>query len=44
MRLLLSFLYTFARLLGDINAAKKGRVRRGIGYRIVAGNHDHAEG
>ena len=30
-----SFLYTLARLLGDINAVKKGRVGRRIGRRIA---------
>ncbi len=30
-----SFLYKLARLLGDINAVKKGRVGRRIGRRAV---------
>lgn len=30
-----SFLYLLARLLGDINAVKKGRVGRRIGRRIA---------
>ncbi|GAB3798536.1 hypothetical protein [Virgibacillus kimchii] len=28
-------LYTFARILGDVNAVKKGRVGRRIGRRVV---------
>jgi hypothetical protein len=30
-----SFLYKLARLLGDINAVKKGRVGRRIGRRVA---------
>jgi hypothetical protein len=30
-----SFLYALARLLGDINAVKKGRVGRRIGRRVA---------
>ena len=30
-----SLLYTLAKLLGDINAVKKGRVGRRIGRRVV---------
>lgn len=30
-----SFLYKFARFLGDVNAVKKGRVGRRIGRRIA---------
>jgi len=30
-----SFLYTLARLLGDINAVKRGRVGRRLGRRLV---------
>jgi hypothetical protein len=30
-----SFLYALARLLGDINAVKKGRVGRRVGRRVA---------
>ena len=30
-----SFLYTLAKLLGDVNAVKKGRVGRRIGRRVA---------
>ncbi|MCC5839413.1 MAG: hypothetical protein JJT96_04740 [Opitutales bacterium] len=30
-----SFLYALARLLGDVNAVKRGRVGRRIGRRVV---------
>ena len=30
-----SFLYTLAKILGDINAVKKGRIGKRIGRRIV---------
>lgn len=30
-----SLIYSLAKLLGDINAVKKGRVRRRIGRRVV---------
>lgn len=29
------FLYTLARLLGDVNAVQKGRVGRRVGRRVV---------
>ncbi len=30
-----SFLYAFARILGDVNAVKRGRIGRRIGSRIA---------
>ena len=35
MNALRSFLYMFARLLGDVNAVKKGRVGRRVGRRMA---------
>ncbi len=35
MNALRSFLYMFARLLGDANAVKRGRVGRRIGRRVA---------
>jgi hypothetical protein len=35
MNALRSFLYMFARLLGDVNAVKRGRVGRRVGRRVA---------